>query len=223
MVRYAGLPLVWAHTGTVALPRSCSGSASTCPRSSSPRTASPTRTTTTRGRPTDDDDPIETPRPEQTDAGPGCRASRPVSDTGMRRSRREATPQPGAPTSEERRALGIDRRALKRAGSRLALRSTALLVVGLMLALPTARAAFAAITGTTAEHLDRAQLGLHDRGEGAARRTCTGSSTRPERRRRTARRHARPTTSTATYNGTPRTSSTRPRVVAFVTDTPTPA
>ena len=54
----------------------------------------------------------------------------------------------------------MDRRALKRAGRRLALRSTALLGVGLMLALPTAHAAFAAITRNTAEQLGACRLEL---------------------------------------------------------------
>ena len=138
MVRCAGLPLVWAHTGKwlylLLFGLSLYLSALVVARDREPYEYEEDEATTddratTRRRRRDQTTTTTTPT---ADATRWCRS-------------------PPRQPEDESRLLGMDRRALKRASRRVALRSTALLAVGLMLALPTAHAAFAAITKNTTD------------------------------------------------------------------------
>jgi signal peptidase I len=126
MVRYAGLPLVWAHTGKwlylILLGLSLYLSALIVARDREPY----------EDEELVEDDPADD---KSSDAGEPSDAD----DAGP------VVPRPRQ-LRDQSRLLGMDRRALKRASRRLLLRSTALLGLALILALPTARAAFSAVT-----------------------------------------------------------------------------
>jgi len=143
MVRYAGLPLVWAKTGHW-LYLFLFGLSLYLSALIVAKDREPYEYDEDPEKDPEDDDALETEL--ATDTAPVVPRQRQSPQEAPQQSP-QAAPQP-AP--KEARLLGMDRRALKRATRRLALRSTVLLVVGLMLALPTARAAFAAVTKNTA-------------------------------------------------------------------------
>jgi signal peptidase I len=125
MVRYAGLPLVWAHTGKwlylllFVVSLYLSGLVVARDR-----------------EPYEEDEE----KPEADENDPAIDDHDDGSEAGVvPHQRREMVV-----------LLGADRRKLKRAGRRAILRSTAMLAVVAMLALPTAHASFAAITKNTA-------------------------------------------------------------------------
>jgi signal peptidase I len=137
MVRWAGLPLVWAHTGKwldlLFFGLSLYVSAIVVAR---------------------DREPYEDDEVEENDQGeddPGAESFSATDDAVASLPRQWQGQKPTQKQEKVKRVRGFDRRALKRAGRRLAVRSTALLAVGLMLALPMAHAAFASITKNTAD------------------------------------------------------------------------
>jgi signal peptidase I len=124
MVRYAGLPLVWAHTGKwlylLLFVVSLYLSGLVVARDREPYE--------------------EEEKPEADENDPAIDDHDDGSEAGVvPHQRRELVV-----------LLGADRRKLKRAGRRAVLRSIAMLAVVAMLALPTAHASFAAITKNTA-------------------------------------------------------------------------
>jgi signal peptidase I len=145
MVRWAGLPLVWAHTGKwlylLLFVFSLYLSALVVARDREPYEYEEDERGADKSDPANDDPTSDDPTsddPTSDDHG---------DDDGD-------VPEAGAvprQRHEMRVLLGVDRRKLRRAGRRVALRSTALLAVVAMLALPTAHAAFAAITKNTAD------------------------------------------------------------------------
>jgi signal peptidase I len=137
MVRWAGLPLVWAHTGKwlylLLFGLSLFLSSLVVARDREPDEYERDED---KNDPANDDSANDDPASDDHDDANGD------------------APDGGAVPRQRRELvvlLGVDRRKLKRAGRRLAMRSTALLAVGLILALPTAHAAFASISKNTAD------------------------------------------------------------------------
>jgi signal peptidase I len=135
LVRFAGLPLVWAHTGKwlylFLFGLSLYLSAWIVAKDREPYEDD-----------IDDSDDNADSDDSDSDTGEADDASGPAApDSGADL----APSRPKEPTF----VLGVDRRKFKRVGKRLLWRSTALLGLGLMLALPTAHAAFAAISKNT--------------------------------------------------------------------------
>ncbi len=147
MVRWAGLPLVWAHTGKwlylFLFGLSLYLSALIVAKDREPYEDDEPVDDDADGADDDGaDDAADDDAADDDDTGPGLPRQR-VSPEDAPQSAPKATPPP---SSKEARLLGMDRRALKRATRRMALRSTVVLVLALMLALPTAHAAFAAVS-----------------------------------------------------------------------------
>jgi signal peptidase I len=144
MVRWAGLPLVWAHTGKwLYLLLFCLSlylSALFVAKDREPyEDDEPAKDNA-------DDDPAkdnadDEPEEDNSDDDPADDDADDAPDAA----------EAAGTDDSVRVVLGMDRRRLKRAGKRLLWRSTALLGLALMLALPMAHAAFAAISKNTAD------------------------------------------------------------------------
>jgi signal peptidase I len=150
LVRFAGLPLVWAHTGKwlylVLFGLSLYASAIIVARDREVYDEDD------EDDETDEDDEDDKDDKDDTDGADVGQDSAGEDEFSGHHADAVPAALPRARQSrDEARLRGFDRRTLTWASHRLIWRSTALLGVGLMLVLPTAHAAFASITRNTAD------------------------------------------------------------------------